>query len=62
LIQRQHYGDPDGQAERAEISSAAWPIYDVIWPAGIALARETNRFAGAAAPRGCIMSFVRGQR
>jgi len=44
LRDRQQYWDPDGQAERAGISSAAWPIFGVLWPAGIALAQEMNGF------------------
>ena len=37
LRDRQQYWDPDGRAEHAGISSAAWPIFGVLWPAGIAL-------------------------
>ena len=44
LRDRQQFWDPDGRAERAGISSAAWPIFGVVWPAGIALAQEMNRF------------------
>ena len=40
LSDRQQFWDPDGQAERAGISSATWPIFGVVWPAGIALAQE----------------------
>ena len=47
LSDRQQYWDPDGRAERAGISSAAWPIFGVIWPAGIALAQEMSRFTCA---------------
>lgn len=45
LRDRRQYWDPDARAERAGISSAAWPIFGVLWPAGIALAQEMNRFA-----------------
>lgn len=47
LRDRQQYWDPDGQAERAGISSAAWPIFGIVWPAGIALAQKMNQFAVA---------------
>lgn len=47
LSNRQQYWDPDGAAERAGISSATWPIFGVVWPAGIALAREMSHFAFA---------------
>lgn len=45
LRDRQQFWDPDGRAERAGISSAAWPIFGVLWPAGIALAKEMSHFA-----------------
>jgi len=47
LTDRQQYWDPDGRAERAGISSATWPIFGVVWPAGIALAQEMSHFAFA---------------
>src|SRR5512134_3285590 len=47
LLDRQQYWDPDGCAARAGISSAAWPIFGVLWPAGLALANEMSRFAVA---------------
>jgi ETFB lysine methyltransferase len=43
LRDRQQYWDPDGRAERAGISSASWPLFGLVWPAGIALAEEMNR-------------------
>ncbi len=45
LSDRQQYSDPDGAAERAGISSASWPIFGVVWPSGLALAREMSHFA-----------------
>lgn len=45
LRDRQQYWDPDGDAERAGISSAAWPLFGLVWPAGLALADEMSRFA-----------------
>jgi predicted nicotinamide N-methyase len=47
LLDRQQYWDPDGHAERAGISSASWPLFGVVWPAGLALADEMSRFAVA---------------
>ena len=47
LSDRHQFWDPDGQAERAGISSATWPIFGVVWPAGIALAQELSHFAFA---------------
>ncbi len=44
LRDRQQFSDPDGCAERAGISSASWPIFGVLWPAGLALAEEMSRF------------------
>ena len=45
LRDRQQYWDPDGCAERAGISSAAWPIFGVLWPAAIALAQDMSEMA-----------------
>lgn len=47
LLDRQQYWDPDGDAERAGISSAAWPLFGLVWPAGLALADEMSRFSVA---------------
>ena len=47
LSNRQQFWDPDGHAERAGISSAAWPIFGVVWPAGIALAQQMSHCAFA---------------
>lgn len=44
LRDRQQFSDPDGCAERAGISSASWPLFGVVWPAGLALAEEMSRF------------------
>lgn len=38
LLDRQQYHDPDGQAENAGISSAAWPLFGLLWPSGQVLA------------------------
>jgi predicted nicotinamide N-methyase len=45
LADRQQFHDPEGQAERAGISSATWPIFGMIWPVGVALAEEMSRFS-----------------
>jgi len=44
LRDRQQFSDPAGCAERAGISSASWPLFGVLWPAGLALAEEMSRF------------------
>ena len=38
LSDRRQFADPDGEAERAGISSALWPLFGQIWPAGVVLA------------------------
>ncbi len=38
LLDRQQYSDPDGAAALAGISSAAWPIFGLIWPSARILA------------------------
>jgi len=45
LRDRQQFSDPDGCAERAGISSASWPMFGILWPAGFALAEEMSRFS-----------------
>lgn len=44
LLDRRQFWDPDGEAERAGISSAAWPLFGLVWPAGMALAETMSRF------------------
>jgi len=44
LLNRRQFSDPDGCAERAGISSASWPLFGILWPSGLALAEEMNRF------------------
>ena len=39
LRDRQQYDDPYGRALKLDISSAQWPLFGVIWPAGELLAR-----------------------
>lgn len=47
LSDKQQFADADGEAERAGISSANWPIFGVLWPAGSVLAEEMCTFAVA---------------
>lgn len=48
LLDRQQYSDPDGVAERLGISSATWPLFGLLWPAGCVLASHMSgtAFAG----------------
>ena len=48
LADRRQFSDPEGVAERAGISQESWPIFGVLWPAGMALAEamDTIPFAG----------------
>lgn len=38
LSDLQQYADPDGDAERAGISSSQWPLFGQLWPSGLRLA------------------------
>ncbi len=38
LLDRQQYADPLGDAQRLGISSAAWPLFGLLWPSGAQLA------------------------
>ena len=38
LLDRQQYADPLGAAEALGISSAAWPLFGLLWPSGLQLA------------------------
>src|SRR6266850_1922734 len=38
LLDRQQFFDPDGDADRVGISSAAWPMFGLLWPSGSHLA------------------------
>lgn len=44
LSDKQQFSDRDGAAERAGISSATWPLFGVLWPAGAVLAEEMSQF------------------
>jgi predicted nicotinamide N-methyase len=38
LLDRQQYADPLGEAEALNISSAAWPLFGLLWPSSLQLA------------------------
>ncbi|WP_341903872.1 methyltransferase domain-containing protein [Polaromonas sp. YR568] len=48
LLDRQQFHDPNGEAERAGISSSAWPIFGLLWPSGRVLAHvmQTHELQG----------------
>jgi predicted nicotinamide N-methyase len=43
LRDRQQYADPDGAAEAIGISSAAWPLFGLVWPSSQELASVMAR-------------------
>jgi 2-polyprenyl-3-methyl-5-hydroxy-6-metoxy-1,4-benzoquinol methylase len=45
LLDKQQHFDPDGSAERAGISSAAWPLFGLVWPSSRILAGTMQTFA-----------------
>lgn len=44
LSDKQQFSDADGRAELAGISSANWPMFGVLWPAGVVLAEEMSGY------------------
>lgn len=38
LLDRQQFADPDGRAEAVGVSSAAWPLFGMLWPSALHLA------------------------
>ena len=44
LADHQQFADPDGDAERVGISSAQWPLFGQLWPAGQCLAEAMHGF------------------
>lgn len=42
LLDKQQFSDPEGLAELAGISSAAWPLFGVLWPSGAVLAEAAS--------------------
>jgi predicted nicotinamide N-methyase len=43
LLDRQQYWDPDDEAARRGISSAAWPLFGMLWPSAAVLAARLAR-------------------
>lgn len=43
LLDRQQFADPLGEAEALGISSAAWPLFGLLWPSGLQLALHMAR-------------------
>ncbi len=48
LLDRQQFHDPLGEAERAGIFEAQWPLFGLVWPSGLVLADSmlTHELAG----------------
>lgn len=44
LLDRQQYCDRNGEAELAGIPAAMWPIFGLVWPAGLFLAETMTKF------------------
>jgi predicted nicotinamide N-methyase len=44
LLDRAQFHDPEGEAERAGISSAQWPLFGLLWPSGRVLAQAMLTF------------------
>ena len=44
LLDLQQYSDPQGEAERAGISPASWPLFGHIWPSARVLAQAMHTF------------------
>ena len=44
LKDNQQFNDPEGLAEKLGISSATWPLFGVIWPAGLVLAHYMSSY------------------
>jgi predicted nicotinamide N-methyase len=62
LLDRQQYADPFGDAERAGISSALWPLFGLLWPSGSHLAARMAQRPVAAGERilevGCGLALA----
>lgn len=43
LLNRNQFFDPEGHAEALGISSASWPFFGLVWPAGLMLADIMSR-------------------
>lgn len=44
LFDRQQYHDPEGEAERAGVSPANWPLFGQVWPSARVLARAMHGY------------------
>ena len=44
LFDRQQYHDPEGEAERAGVSPASWPLFGQVWPSARVLARAMHGY------------------
>ncbi|MGO2132748.1 MAG: class I SAM-dependent methyltransferase [Halomonas sp.] len=51
LLDKQQYYDPTGAAERLGICSAAWPLFGMVWPSGMLLAKKMAKAAVAPGQR-----------
>ena len=58
LLDRQQFADADGQAEALGVSSAAWPLFGMLWPSAVQLAGWMARYKslpmGITPPRLCL--------
>ena len=70
LLDRQQFNDPGGEAEALGISSAAWPLFGLLWPSGLRLAEamalrpllegESILEIGCGLGLACLVSHRRG--
>ncbi|MFL0798090.1 MAG: methyltransferase domain-containing protein [Cellvibrionaceae bacterium] len=44
LKDKSQFYDPEGEAEKIGISSAMWPIFGLVWPSSVVLAKIINGF------------------
>jgi predicted nicotinamide N-methyase len=44
LRNKQEFHDPEGTAEELGISSAAWPIFGIVWPSSLVLAHHISNY------------------
>src|SRR5690625_664 len=62
LKDRNQFYDPNGRAQRLGITSALWPLFGMIWPAGVLLATEVLDQAIDSDPRvleiGCGLALA----
>jgi predicted nicotinamide N-methyase len=45
LRDKQQFHDPDGMAEKLGISSATWPLFGIVWPSSLVLARLMDEYS-----------------